>query len=223
MMRPTVLHETETLRCIQAKRLSLARFGDGEIALATVRHSSRSQVYDPELGRRLCEVARSELPGLLVAIPPIFEAIPPGKVNWLRWRKPERMVLWQKGRCYGSAFVGRPDFYGGPYSAEYWALFRSLWDGRPAIIVRGNDKVPPFFANAEISGLVVVPNWNAWADYERILAECLEKAQPWGKAGIVLAMAGATATVLAHDLQAAGVQCLDVGKAPRFAAKEMAP
>ena len=174
----------------------------------------------PDLGKALRRVAKAEVPGLLVAIPDIFTYIPPAKFRWERWLAPERTKIFDPDITYGNAFVSRPDFYGVPFGAEYWATMRRIWEGRPVLLVRGDDKRPALFDNASSLELLIGPNRNAWALYPSILARC----RGWtpDPEGVVIAALGPTATVLAFDCARYGIQCLDLGKAEEFARKELA-
>jgi hypothetical protein len=223
-MKFRVLNEVDTLRAVRAEGRSLARFGDGEIKLAVLAQPSPGQIYVPTLARRLAEVATSKSDSLVVAIPRIFDGMPAAKVDsWKRWTERERTVLWRKGRVYGSAFVSRPDFSGAPFEPDYWRLMRSIWDGRPALLVRGSAKRPELFDNVASLELLIGPPSNAWCQFGNLLAACLLWAgQPKNAGGIVLMQLGPTATVLAHDLALEGVQALDLGKASRFYRAEVA-
>lgn len=217
----SVLNERDTLELIRYGRKSVARFGDGEIKIALYNGESRGQVRNPRLAMRLREVAAARLPNLVVAIPRIYDGTP--KEFWQGWRareERERRTLWRPGYVYGSAFISRPDAHGEPFGPEYWAAMRALWQDRPVLLVRGNDRKPALFDNAASVEVLIGPNRDAWADYSRILHAAAEWAIPIRDSLVVL-MLGPTATVLAHDLCKMGVQALDLGKAPRFYAKEL--
>jgi hypothetical protein len=66
------------------------------------------------------------------------------------------------------------------------------------------------FGNIGGRSEVNVPPNNAFAEYDRILAECLAKP----KDSLFFISAGMTATVLAADLADAGRQALDMGHFP---------
>lgn len=224
-MTPYVVTELETVRLLCAGRKSLARFGDGELGIAVMNRGAPGQVWALSLARRLREVALSALPNLIVAIPRIFSApIPPHMVrNWSPWLRKERMKLWRKERSYGSAFVSRPDFYGQPFGPDYWNMLRSIWEGRPVLAVRGGGLRPKnlvLFDNAADLRLIACLPRDAWSEHDRLLCDCAKWAEKRNDP-VVCLMCGPTATVLAHDLCKAGVQALDLGKAPRFYRKEL--
>jgi hypothetical protein len=227
-MPPTVLSELETVRLLRDERRSLARLGDGELGIAVMNKGAPGQVYDGKLARRLREVLASDLPGLLVAIPNIWNApIPKARRrNWEPWTRPERMGLYRPSVTYGSAFCSRPDYFGRPFGPEYWNTMRSIWAGRPMLAVCGEGFRPKnlgLFDNTARLGLKACLPRDAWSEYPRLLTECLAWGGAWhGQNPVFALMAGPLATVMAHDLCKAGYQALDLGKAPRFYRKEMA-
>lgn len=222
---PTVLCERDTLRLILDGRRSLSRFGDGELGIMMCRQNAPGQRHDPALAQRLSGVAECRDDRLVVAVPRIYQHIPPGRrKNWAMWARPERIPAAWRERIMGSAFISRPDFYGEPFGADYWALMRSIWQGRTVLLVRGGPRarrVPALFDNAASAEVLVGPRPDAWADYSALLASCLLWA-PAHPEGLVVAMLGPTATILAADLALQDVQTLDLGKAPRFYRQEMA-
>ena len=218
-----VLSESKTLRRIAEGRLSCSRFGDGEMAIAACRKGARGQEYVPSLSARLCEVARSRDPNLLVCIPRIFKGIPePKRAAWERWLRPERTSIYDPTITYGSAFISRPDFFGKPFGAAYWSLMRGLWQDRPMLLVRGDTKKPELFDNAASIEVLMGPPQDAWRDAEALLAACMIWASRRdSKGGLVVLQLGPAATCLAASLAGGGVQALDLGKASRFYRDEM--
>lgn len=200
----------------------MARLGDGEQSIAVCHTGARGQNYDPALSKALRLVAATNFKKLLVCIPDLWRGIPAAKHRWERWARPERTKIFNPDQTYGNAFISRPDFWGPDhkFGADYWALVRSLWDGRSVLLVRGDTKIPALFDNAGSLDLMRAPNRDAWASYHDVLAECLTWAAEH-KGGLVIAQLGPTATVLAHDLAIRGVQCLDLGKADRFYRNEI--
>ena len=94
-----------------------------------------------------------------------------------------------------------------------------LWDGRDVLLVTGSQKgraaeamVRDHARSATTLGLS--QQTNAWARYPWLLNYC----RVWGEGrtdALVLAALGCTATVLAHDLGALGVQAIDIGHMPQ--------
>lgn len=213
MPYPPVLGEDETLDRVLAGQ-SLARFGDGEFALAEHR-SIRSQHSHPELGRRLREILHGT-GSCLVGIPNLLAPLPPEKARF--WRKYRRCAsLLDPHMVYASAFITRPDNAPWIDTLSYWDRLESLWCDRDVTLVRGDDPkgtgavslVPADLATARSVRDVIAPGVNAWSAYEDILVRI-------GTPARVLLCLGATATVLAVDLAMRGVHAIDVGHIGMF-------
>jgi hypothetical protein len=216
-----VMDEHATLRAVG--RRCLARLGDGEIKLM-MGQWIKGQDADPGLAKNLRRLVREHADHTVVAIPRIFGEIPEHKrAFWERYALPDRTHFYDRAHVYGSSFVTRPDHFPHLDCPEYWSLFRSLWDGRPALLVKGTPdghetKRPALFDNTASLETVPAPPRNAWDEFEALFLRCLT----WGQTtpdGIVLLCAGATATVLAYRLGAVGVQAIDCGHAPGYYAR----
>lgn len=223
-MTPTVLTELETVRLL-CEGKSLARFGDGELGIAVMNRGAPGQAWALSLARRLRWILASDMPDLVVAIPNLWNSPIPKHMarNWSPWLQSGRMRMYRRVRIYGSAFVSRPDFYGQPFGMDYWNMLRSIWEGRPVLAVRGGGLRPKnlvLFDNAADLRLIACLPRDAWSEYDRLLRDCAKWAEKRNDP-VVCLMCGPTATVLAHGLCQAGVQALDLGKAPRFYRKEM--
>jgi hypothetical protein len=216
---PRVLDEWETLRLIREKGWSLARLGDGEAKVCEGK-TIKSQPYHPELSARMRETLRSKDRNLLVAVPRIWPPLPvrmprQKRLFWAAWE--ERFLPWLRlSKGYGSAFVSRPDSAPGIDCAEYWALMRSLWEGREVLAVYGGKFDEGLLDNAMSVTHQRAPEHDAWADYPRIKRKVLAWAATDPADSLIVAFLGPTATILAADCSAAGVQCLDLGASPRF-------
>jgi hypothetical protein len=214
---PKVLDERATLRLVRDTGCSLARYGDGEGQLCRNR-PIKSTPYSSELAARLREVLRSKDRKLLVAIPRIWKPLPERmprqrELFWAVWRERFTPMLRAK-KIYGSSFVSRPDSAPAIDCPEYWALMRSIWAGREVLAVHGGKFDGALLDNAFVTGIRHAEH-DAWSEYETIKAHALEWAQ-WHPGGLVVAFLGPTATILAADCSAAGVQCLDLGSATRW-------
>ncbi len=199
---PTVLSEEETLRLVVEEGRSLARYGDGEFKLCH-GGSIKSQVFDPALGKRLREILLSS-GDCIVGIPNLRM---PTKPFWDQFRVPKITALFDMNRVYGSAFVSRPDSAPWIHTPAYWQRVESLWKGRSVTLVRGSGKsltaaiLTPSAASVKE---ILCPRQNAWADRAALLEQI-------GRPERVLLCCGPTATVLAVELAARGVQAVDLG------------
>ena len=212
-----VLSELETMQRVAEGNLSLARLGRCELRLMQ-GHSGLAQGNNDKLCRALRKVIRSQLQPLMVCVPRIFEAMPPGKVKWYReFLEPRVVPDLFRDRVYGSTFVSRRDAWVGmDDEAGYWQIVRGIWQDRPVLLVAGSDKglaAREFLGNAASVQVLQSMARDAWVDRDRLMAECLRwvSLAPRQHAPLIYLALGATATVLAHDLTLCGIQALDMG------------
>ena len=214
---PPVMTEQETLR--QARLgMSLARYGDGELKLALGR-SAKSQRSDPALARELQRVLKDNSSNCLPCIPRIADGLSPKEPFWKQYRHPRYVELYQPDRSYGSAFLTRPDSRPEIDTPAYWDGIMKLWRGRDVVLVRGSTKS---LVEGELYGAasvteIVGARQHAWAER----ADLWEKLK--GERRLVILCLGATATVMANWLGAAGVHALDLGHIGMFMRKRDLP
>ena len=212
MAYPSVLGEMETLALV-AGGASIARYGDGEFALAEGR-SIRPQRHAAGLAERLRSILLGDCGSCLVGIPNIQSRTPKAKF----WEKYTRCAALLSAECdYVSSFITRPDNAPWIDQPAYWQQIESLWRDRDVTLVRGDNPngtgavslVASDLLSAHSVTEVIAPGVNAWADYEHILRRI-------GTPRIALLCLGATATVLAVDLCRRGVHAIDLGHAGMF-------
>ena len=208
-----VLTELETMRRVAEGNLSLSRMGRCELRIMQ-GHSGLAQGPHPTLRRALHMVLRKPLSGLLVCVPRIFDAMPPGKALWYQ----EFLGFDFPDRTYGSTFVSRRDAWVGMEDkAAYWAIVRRIWQDRPVLLVHGSEKGlqardSGMLGNAASIQVLQSMRCDAWADRDRLIDECLRWAEIARQQSPLVCMClGATATVLAFDLTRLGIQALDIG------------
>lgn len=219
---PRVRDEKETMRRVLAGA-SIARFGDGEFALAENR-SIRPQRGRPDLAERLRGILLGDAAPCMVGIPNIaaLASLPPKKARF--WAKYARCAaLLAPDVNYASSFITRPDNAPALDTPEYWRQLESLWAGQDVTLVRGDDPngtgavslVKKDLASARTVTEVVAPGVNAWDKYPAILEEV-------GRPRRALLCLGATATVMAVDLSRLGVHAIDLGHVGMFLRRHLA-
>ena len=211
MTYPDVMSEDETLDALLAGA-SIARFGDGEFSAARGANAC-GQKRDPELARRLLEILQDS-GDCLVGIPNI-NAPTPKRAFWGKY--PEKLApLLKPGRRYASSFISRPDSAPWIDRPDYWARVLRLWAGRDVVLVRGTEKslTAERLVGARSVREVIGPGENAWSEYGRLMQEV-------GAPELVVLCLGVTATVMAVDLCARGVQALDLGHLGMFLKRRM--
>jgi hypothetical protein len=221
---PRVLDEWSTLLDVANRRLSLARWGDGEAKVAT-RRAAKTQPADHGLAKQLRRMLLSPDPRVMVAIPRIWPDEPPLATPGF-W--PQHRWVFEKyckpGHVWGSAFVSRRDAWPIPDEPAYWRLFRSIWWHRPVLLVTGTKKGRRAQAGGLLDTAASVDvldclNQGAWSAYDGLMADMVAWAAPKADPVVVLAC-GATATVAAYDLQTKhGVQAIDAGHAAQAMAR----
>lgn len=224
-----VMTEWATIRELSKPgRRSLCRYGDGECKLMDGK-SCKSQPYHEDLAERLRRIAVCKTPGLWVGIPRIFdpayfELSKQKREFWAQYRVGPRARFWKAEKRYASAFVTRIDHWPDLDCPEYWQAVRALWQDRDVLFLRGGAKgdepgQAPLLSNARsVVHVSDLPPQDAWPFYEGLMRLCRHWAARHPD-GLVVLCLGATATVMAHDLAAEGIQSLDLGHLPMFLAK----
>lgn len=218
---PMILSPEDTLRRIIDGRLSVCRYGDGEL---NIIRGVGNGFCTPNcsLAHRLDDIltGADDLGGrVLVCIP--------GALRTLRDNNSESRYFWHlhlsktfsdwlrhaRRPLYGDTLVTRfyIDYLDRARTARMVDLWKEVWQGRDLLIVEGygsrlgvgND----LFDNAASVKRILCPPKNAYESYDTILETTLRHA---GDRLVIIAL-GQTATVLAYDLAAKGLQALDLG------------
>lgn len=204
-MKYEIMTEAATLEACRTR--SIARFGDGELRLATGGEAI-SQRRDARL--------RAELAGILEHAGDALVGIPnftrtPNGATWGKYSGHPFASLYRQAR-YGSAFITRPDNAPWIDTPEYWRSVRELWRGRDVTLVAGNSKslTPAMLEGAAGVRQIAAPDRDAYAHVDAL------EEQLSAIGGLVLLCLGATATVLAARLARRGVHALDLGHIGMF-------
>lgn len=205
---PDVANESDTLDLVLAGH-SLARYGDGELKMAEHGAGIKSQVADPALSARLLGIL-VESGACLIGIPNIRSDTPKA-AHWGKYRRYAGLL---SERPYVSSFITRPDSAPWIDTDDYWARLESLWVGQDVTLVRGSTKslTADDLVGAGTVTEIIAPRQHAWAEY----ASLLERV---GRPTRVLICLGPSATVMAVDLCAQGVQAIDLGHVGMFLRK----
>lgn len=210
----------ETLEYIKDRRISIARFGDGETK-AMNGVGIGYQEYNEELGKRLKQIlTMPDNDKLLVCLPDIFERMERynavGNLFWkqhLKWYQDFYAEIVTNEKYYGNAFISRPymDLIDKSASGEYFKIIKELFKDKEILIVEGfysrsgvgND----LFQGAKSVERIICPSRNAYSKYDEIL----NAIRKYGKNKLILLMLGPTAKVLACDLAFDGYWAVDLG------------
>lgn len=204
---PSVLSEEKTLQAILAGA-SIGRYGDGEFKHCADQRNV-SQESDPVLAQRMRAIL-VDSGACMVGIPNIHSNTP--KKDF--WNKFEYAKQWLVDRRYASSFITRPDSAPWINAPDYWSAIESLWLGQDVTLVRGSSKG---LTSEDLMGAGVVTEilslrQHAFSEYDALLARI-------GTPKRAILCLGPTATVLAVDLCARGVQAIDLGHIAMFLRK----
>jgi glycosyltransferase family protein len=217
--KPRVLTTEETVDLIINKKLSIIRFGDGEMSLIN-DYDLAFQKRDIELKERLKTVLQSNKDGLLICIPNFFGKLPKLKKRefWFtihhlfRYRH-----LWYKlisfDYVYGDAALTRP-YLGVFNKKEFNNIFIkifNIWKNEDVILIEGDKSRlgvgNNMFDNVKTLKRILCPSENAYLKYKEIY----EKAKKINKNNLILISLGPTAKILAYDLFMLGYRVVDIG------------
>jgi glycosyltransferase family protein len=216
---PTVLDIDETIAAINKNKLSVIRFGDGELSLIE-GHDLGFQRFDPDLAARLIETLATQHEKLLVCVPDIFNKLEQYTPTsyWFELHHLFRYGhVWEtylnRNQIYGDALLTRP-YLGRKDKENSGARFNGLkeiWDSEDITLIEGaqsrlgvgND----LFAHAKSISRILCPPENCWSRVKDIENEVLKAS----KDSLILLSLGPTAKPLALTLFEKGYRVIDIG------------
>ncbi|MGT2799035.1 SP_1767 family glycosyltransferase [Streptococcus marmotae] len=221
-MKELVLHvrnNRESLAFIKQHRVSVARFGDGEIDVIAGA-SIPYQDYTPELANTLRTIlAYQSDENFLVCLPDVFER--QERYNafcrqfWDQHLQ-HYQALYQEictADWYGSTFLSRPyiDLEDKSTVGDYFSQLRGLWEGQDILIVEGETSRSgvgnDLFTNCRSVERIICPSRNAYSHYQWIRQQIVQH----GKEKLILLMLGPTAKALSWELSKEGLWLVDLG------------
>jgi len=222
--KPNVVDLEKTLNQIATQKMSVTRFGDGELKWLLNENSYAFQQNSQALSDRLKEVLlATDAPNLAVCIPDVFDGLnqymPQNKNAWIeliaRYYPAWQPYLNKQATFYDANlsrfYIDRRDK---SQTAHYFTLLKQIWQNREVVIVEGeatrfgvgND----LLANAQSVRRILCPAQNAFDRYSDIMATIQTHVTP---DALILIALGPTATVMAYDLAKLGYQAIDIGHA----------
>lgn len=212
---PKVRDEFETLKKLQ-EGFSIARFGDGELKLATGKGYIRENP-NRHMAHELNEILTKPHPRCLVGIWPLDPKSPKFR-SMMRHRERFKTVL-SPGVKYYSSLISRPDSAPWIRTREYALEFQKLWLGKNVAIV-SEDRSGALRALGYEVGVthqythIGCKRHGAYSEIDEI-EECVVAVRP----DIAILACGPTATCLANRLSKRGIQAIDFGSAGAFISK----
>ena len=218
---PQILSIGETLDRVAHEKLSVSRFGDGEIKLIAGRNIS-FQKQTAALSDALSDVLQSDDDGFLVCIPDVFDdrgyLLDAPAAHWRKHLSAFRPVWYDHlhpGKIYGNAFLSRcyMQLRDKSMCAGYFRQMKQIWDEQDVLLVEGeksrlgigND----LFDNVRSLQRILGPVENAFEKYDALF----EAAKAYGKDKLILLALGPTASVMSYALFRDGYRAIDLGHA----------
>ena len=217
--KPTVLSIEQTIDFILEKKVSVIRFGDGEITLIDGQDLP-FQKWDKILAEKLEEILCVKENKLLICIPGMWEDLSifvPYAHHFVKHHLYRYNHIWGKvlsyETMYGDTGVTR-HYLGYNDKSNAGNIFKkifAIWEGKDAVLIEGSKSRlgvgNDMFDNAKSLRRILCPPENAFSKYEEIKKEALNI----GKENLILLSLGPTAKVLAYDLFLAGYRVVDIG------------
>ena len=220
---PVIRSAEELMKKVIEDKISLSRFGDGELEIMQQRERPWFQIADAELSARLKEVFRCKDERIIIALSDNFgnldrytevsaDGIRKYLSNGIRQKLMEAIDMTQ---VYYDAYVTRPYLMNKDkrYAQRIFEMFKCLWRDRDILLVEGSKSYigirNDLFESAKKIRRIIAPCKNAFSVYDKILDSVKQYAD---ENTLVLCSLGPTATVLAYDLAMAGIQTIDIGQ-----------
>lgn len=222
---PQFRSNEETLRLIVEEKKSLARFGDGEFAIAFQIPRQGFQRLDDKLAERIWEVMKADTPeNLLIGIADNYgsldrfgeQAAQSIRMYMTEETRRQHEQIIPSGRIYSDAYITRPyvmykDVFTDAPGKRFEAL-KQIWKNKKVVVVEGaqtrlgvgND----LFEQAGEVRRILAPATSSFDRYEEIYQECLRQGD-WAE--LFLLAIGPSSGVLAYDLTLQSYQAVDVG------------
>lgn len=218
---PAVLSIEETIRLLTDRRMSIARFGDGEFLYIIDKLGLPFQRYDARLAETLKEILNKDIEGLLVGLPSGYHGMAnlnrEGQRFWksqISWIYPRLHKHLLKEKTYANASITRlyHEIEDKNLSRLYFSLIRNLWKDRQILLVEGSKSRlgmgNDLFSNSMGVRRILAPETNAFDKFEEILSAVTKHDS---RDHLVLVALGPTAKALVYELFLRGYQAIDIG------------
>lgn len=213
--------DEETVDLIINKRMSLARFGDGEFMwMNGISHMS-FQDYSRDLDEDLIKAFNNKNKNLLIGIPKgIFDNSKFNIYAKMHWRIIREnfirysLNLLDINKTYVDASITRPyiDYKSKSNSKKLFNNLKRIWDDKDIVIVEGKDSKlglgNDLFSNTKSIKRIICPSRNAYSYIKEIKNEIVKNVD---KNTLILGALGPTASILASELCDLGYQFVDIG------------
>lgn len=210
----------ETLQQIIDNRLSIARFGDGELTLLAGNNTG-FQDKNEQIISKLRHILKSDNSRVLIGLPYVWKNLWPLKYRAFEfWGGYLNRSITQhilpfvsiEKQYYDTNFTRfYIDYRTDSNAKKLVPIIKKIWHNRNVCFIEGefsrlgvgND----LFNNATDIKRILCPSRNAFQVYDEIMSE----AKQLPKDTLILIALGMTATCLAYDLSMYGYQAIDIG------------
>lgn len=217
--KPHIKSIEETIDTIIGNKLSVIRFGDGEISLIE-GIDLPFQKRDPELVEKLEAIIKIDVPGLLICIPGMW-----GKLDMFApYAYHFNMHYMYRYNHIWDSLLSYTYTYGDTNFTRHYLAYKdksragtlfskifSIWESSDVILVEGSKSRlgvgNDMFQKVKSLVRILCPPENAYSVYEKIKDEVLKH----DTRKIILISLGPTAKVLAYDLFLLGYRVIDIG------------
>jgi glycosyltransferase family protein len=210
----------DTINKILENKISICRFGDGELLYVSEKRSLPFQKSNERLRNYLISILSCENTNILVGLPIGFYSLEnlkkETKNTWkaiISWTYPRIYKYINHDMQYYNASMTRlyMDYIDTSNSDLWFKKVKSIWDNRDILLIEGEKSRlgvgNNLFENAKSIQRILGPAHDAFDQFDNILKFALEKA----KNKLVLVAMGPTAKPLCYELALAGFQSIDIG------------
>lgn len=217
--KPHILSIDETIDKVLREKLSVIRFGDGEISLIDGTDLGFQKKND-ELARKLEEIIKAKHENLMLCIPGMWGSL---DVFAPYARKFIMHYMYRYNHIW-SSLLSYTQVYGDTNFTRHYLAYKdkgdakerfkkifSMWEGGNVVLVEGSKSRlgvgNDMFKNVSTMKRILCPPENAYAKYSEILGEASKQS----KDTLILLSLGPTAKILAYNLFLLGYRVLDIG------------
>jgi glycosyltransferase family protein len=217
---PIVKSIPETIDKILKDKVSICRFGDGELLYISEKRSLPFQRQDDRLRKYFIKILKSENNNILIGLPIGYHSLnnlkKSSKITWraiISWTYPGVRKILKKDKTYYNASMTRlyMDYEDISHSGAWFKKVQAIWNDKDILLIEGeksrlgvgND----LFKNANSVKRILGPAHNAFDQFDNLLNFAKTQLQNH----LVLVAMGPTAKPLAYELAIDGFQALDIG------------
>jgi len=217
---PKVKSIPETIDKIIKDKVSICRFGDGELMYVSEKRALPFQKQNEILRSYFIRILSSNHNHILVGMPVGFYSLEnlkqDSKKTWravIAWTYPGVYKYLDHSKQYYNASMTRlyMDYEDTSHSNEWFKKVRSIWNNKNILLIEGEKSRlgvgNNLFENAKSVQRILGPAHDAFDQFDNLL----DFASKQDKSHLVLVAMGPTAKPLVFELAQQGFQAIDIG------------